>query len=70
MVPKALRQRLRLEAGAEVELIEHQGWLEVAPVPTDMSLDEHDGVLVARVDRPMPVLTQQMVRDVVEGVRR
>lgn len=70
VVPKALRQRLRLEAGAEVELTEHQGWLEVSPVPTDMTLLEVDGVVVAQVHRPMPELTQEMVRDVVEGVRR
>lgn len=70
VVPKAVRERLNLRPGAEVELTEHDGWLEVAPAPTPMSLTRVGGAVVAHTDRDMPVLTQEQVRETIEHGRR
>lgn len=70
VVPKPVRDRLGLRPGGEVELIERDGWLEVAPAPTPMSLVETQEGLVASAGREMPVLTAEMVRASVEQQRR
>jgi AbrB family looped-hinge helix DNA binding protein len=70
VIPKALRDALRLTAGQPLEIEEHDGRLEIAPAPTPMHLvDEGDGV-AAVADAAMPVLTADMVRETLERVRR
>lgn len=71
IVPKALRDELGLRAGQELEISAVDGRLEIETPPTRMWLerDEH-GYLVAATDREMPPLTQEMVRDVLEQIRR
>jgi AbrB family looped-hinge helix DNA binding protein len=70
VVPKAIRERLGLDPGVEVELTERDAILEIAPVTTPMRLVERDGHVIAETDREMPVLTTEVVRDVVERLRR
>lgn len=71
VIPKALRDELGLTAGQELEISAADGRLEIEPTPTPMRLvqDEH-GYWVAEAERPMPVLTQEMVREVLEQIRR
>lgn len=42
----------------------------MANVVTPMRLEKRAGRLVAVTDRPMPVLTQELVRDTLEKVRK
>jgi AbrB family looped-hinge helix DNA binding protein len=70
VVPKEIRERLGLTAGAEVELSEVDGRLEVSPIPTPMQLEEVEGELVAVADVDVPTLTSDVVRAVIESTRR
>lgn len=70
VVPKDVRERLGLVAGAEVELQEVDGRLEIAPVATPMRLEERDGQWVAHADMELPTLTNSEVRRIIESQRR
>lgn len=71
VVPKAMRDELGLDGGAEVEVELVDGHLEIAIPPAEMWLErDDDGLLVARTDQKMPPLTPELVRDVLEQVRR
>lgn len=71
VVPKALRDALRLDGGTEVEITLANGRLEIEIPPTPMRLNRNArGRLVATTDEPMPVLSAGEVRDVLEQVRR
>ena len=70
VVPKDVRERLGLRPGAQVELSEIDGVLEIAPVVTTMTVVERDGVVVLQAPAPMPALTAEQVRAVQETIRR
>lgn len=71
VVPKALRDELGLRAGQELEVRAVDGRLEIETPPTRMWLERNEhGYLVARTDRVMPPLTQELVREVLEQIRR
>lgn len=70
VVPKAVRERLGLLPGTQVELTERDGSLEVAPVPTPMRIVGEPGREVLAADDDLPPLTAEAVRDVVERTRR
>lgn len=71
VVPKALRDELRLTAGQELEISVVDGHLEIETPPTRMWLERDErGYLVAATDQEMPPLTQELVRDVLEQIRR
>jgi len=70
IVPKALRDELGLTPGSALEIRAREGALVVEPVPTPVSLVRKGKVVVAKPDRPLPKLTQQEVRDLLEGTRR
>ena len=46
------------------------GGLRVVHPTTPMHLEEREGRLVAVADRPMPALTQELVRETLEQIRR
>jgi len=71
VVPKALRDELGLRPGQELEISAVDGHLEVETPPTPMRLVKDEfGYWVAEADRPMPPLTQELVREVLEQTRR
>jgi AbrB family looped-hinge helix DNA binding protein len=70
VVPKAVRERLGLLPGTEVQLTEGDGVLEVAPAPTPMRLVEREGRVVAEATVDLPALTADVVRDTLEQQRR
>jgi len=70
VVPKAVRDRLGLRPGVEVELIERDGWIEIGPAATPMRLVGRGDELVAAADRDMPTLTSDDVRRAVDQTRR
>jgi len=70
VVPKEIRERLGLLPGTQVELVEVDGVLEISPSVTDMRVVDLDGALVLEADEPMPTLTAEQVRAVMESTRR
>lgn len=70
VVPKDVRERLGLRPGAQVELTEIDGALEITPVVTPMAVVERDGGVVLDTKEPMPTLTAEQVRAVQEATRR
>lgn len=69
VIPKALRERLGLGSGGEVELVERDGVIELSQAPVDVRVEqrEYGPVLVADDTEP---LTDDDVRDILEQVRR
>jgi len=70
VVPKALRERLGLVGGRALEIRERNGRLEIEPAPTPMKLVKRRGGSVAVPARKMPPLTDEIVRDTLEQLRR
>jgi AbrB family looped-hinge helix DNA binding protein len=53
VLPKRLRDRLRLTPGTKVDVSEYGGGLHVHPVGRTARLEEHDGRLVAVSETPV-----------------
>lgn len=70
VIPKPIRSRLGLTGGQAVEVVEHDGAIEITPAATEMRLEERDGRLVAVADEELPVLTDDMVREALDRSRR
>jgi AbrB family looped-hinge helix DNA binding protein len=70
VVPKRLREELGFKPGQELELNAIDGRLEIEHQATPMRLERHRGRLVAVADREMPTLTDEMVRETLEQIRR
>lgn len=70
VVPKAIRDSLGLSAGEEIELFERDGRIEIEAAPTRMSLQRRGGRLVAVPEKPLPPLTDEIVRATLDRTRR
>jgi AbrB family looped-hinge helix DNA binding protein len=70
VIPKPLRRRLGLEPGRVVDIRERDGRIEIEPAPTPMRLSRRKGGPVAVPATPLPPLTDEMVRETIEGSRR
>lgn len=70
VIPKELRERLGLSHGRPVEVRERDGLIEIEPAITPMTLVRRPGGRVAVPDEALPPLTDEMVRDTLERVRR
>lgn len=70
MIPKPIRDRLGLHGNDQVEITERDGKIEIEPAPTEVDLVRQGSVLVARPDRALPPLTDDMVRETLDRVRR
>ena len=70
VVPKVLRERLGLAGGRALEIREREGHLEIEPVATPMSLVKRRGGRVAVPARKLPPLTDEIVRETLEHIRR
>ena len=69
VIPKPMRDRLGLGPGAEVDLAEVDGRVEIRPAAEPLELTEVDGRLVARGEG-LPALTDSIVRETIERTRR
>lgn len=70
IVPKALRDELGLTPERELRIRASGGALIIEPAPAQVSLVRRGRALVARPKRPLPTLTEEQVRDALEGTRR
>ena len=70
VIPKAVRARLGLPDGGELEMDERDGVIELQAASVPMSLREgpHGWVIVP--ERELPPLTDEIVRETLERVRR
>lgn len=70
VVPKPMRDALGLTGGETVEISARDGRLEVDIAPVAMRLVDQDGAPVAIPAEPLPPLSAELVREVLERARR
>lgn len=70
IIPKPLRDRLGLRGGETLEASERDGRLEIEIAITPMALRETKDGPVVVVDEDMPPLTDEIVRETIERIRR
>ena len=70
VVPKAIREELALYGGQELEVSAVDGRIEIDVPPTPMRYEKRGRVHVAVPEVPVPPLTPEMVREMLEKVRR
>lgn len=70
VIPKDFRELLGIRGPAEVEVAVVDGHIEIDVPTTAVRLERRGGGSIAVVDAEMPVLTGEMVRDVLERTRR
>lgn len=72
VVPKALRDELGLEGGESLDISLRADELVIQPVALPMRFDEDEGCIVVEGEAgmPMPALSVEEVRAVLDRVRR
>jgi AbrB family looped-hinge helix DNA binding protein len=70
VIPKALRDEAKLEAGAELDVELRDGRIEIAPAGVAMRLAGHGSEAVVEAEGEVPTLTADDVRDALERTRR
>ncbi len=69
-MPKAIRERLRLSEGGEVEVLERGGVIEITPVPVEIAIESTPAGVIARPATPRPALANSDVLAVIDESRR
>ena len=70
VIPKDVRARLGWGPGQEFEILEIDGRIVLEPQTVPMRAELRGATTVAVTDEPMPILTSEAVRDVLEWIRR
>lgn len=70
VVPKPLRDALGLKAGMRLLVTERDGIISIQPAPVAMRLVQRGDHVAVEPEEPLPPLTADMVRDVLESGRR
>ncbi len=70
IIPKEIRERLGLIGGRRVDIRERDGRIEIEPHSSPMSLVRRSGGPVAVPEEELPPLTDEIVRETLERVRR
>jgi AbrB family looped-hinge helix DNA binding protein len=70
VIPKSMRDELGIEGPTELELTAHDGRLELTVPYIKAHLEVRDGLSVIVPDEPVPPVTAEMVREVLERVRK
>lgn len=69
VIPKKLREQAGLHPGMELEVSYCNGRLELEVAPVEVVLEERGGFLVAVAKGPVPVLTNEMVNELIRQDR-
>ena len=69
-IPAQLRQALGFSLGQPLEMRIRDGRLEIEVAPTPRSLEKRGKLVVAVPRTPLPTLTAEQVRGIMEQVRR
>ena len=70
VVPKSIRERLQLGGGTEVDIEERDGVVEIRAAAADIEIVATPEGPVAASRGPGPVLTDEVVRQTLERLRR
>lgn len=70
VIPKPIRDELKLKAGDELEATLRDGRIEIEPRASHVRLVERDGRSVIEPEGDVPILTAEKVRQVLERTRR
>ena len=70
VVPKAIREHLRLLGGGELEITERGGAIEMVPVPADVEVVHSAEGPFAVPTEPLPVLTDAELLAAIDASRR
>jgi AbrB family looped-hinge helix DNA binding protein len=70
VVPKPIRDALHLRGGEALDVEERDGVIVIRPAPADVELFETAEGPVAKPVSELPPLTDDLVRDTLEQVRR
>ncbi|HLM85292.1 MAG TPA: AbrB/MazE/SpoVT family DNA-binding domain-containing protein [Solirubrobacteraceae bacterium] len=70
VIPKPMRDALGIDGPTELELTEVDGKLELTVPYVKVHLEDRNGHTVIVPDEPVPPLTTELVREVLERVRK
>lgn len=70
VIPKPMREELGIDGPSELELTAIDGKLELTVPYIKAHLEDRDGHTVIVPDEPVPPLTTELVREVLERVRK
>ncbi len=70
VVPKAMREAMRLEPGRAVDIVFTDGRLEIELAPAKVHVEQRGSLPVLVPDEELPALSDQDVRDAIEATRR
>lgn len=70
VIPKPIRDELRLKPGIPLEISSEGGAVVIEHAPVPKRLVNERGHLVVHADGPIPPLTDEIVRETLESIRR
>ena len=70
VIPKSMREAIGLGDGGEIEIQLVDGALLVAPPTVRKRIEERDGRATIVPEQDLPPLPDQVVRDVLDAIRR
>lgn len=70
VIPKPIRDAMGISAGREIDVVYTDGKIEIDVAPAEVDIDTSGPVPVVRPRQPMPPLTDDVVRETLEAVRR
>lgn len=70
VIPKSLREAIGLADGGEIEIQLVDGALMVAPPTVPKRIEDRDGRATIVAEHDLPMLSDQVVRDVRDATRR
>ncbi len=70
VIPKEIRRQAELQPGMPLEIRFCDGRIEIEPASSPVRLEERGGRLVAVSDIDAPPLTNQIVNEILDSMRR
>jgi AbrB family looped-hinge helix DNA binding protein len=70
VVPKPIRERLKIGGGSAIDIVEQDGVIEIRPAPAVIRVVDTPEGPVASIQGDVPPLTDAIVRETLETIRR